>query len=100
METVRERKMVRIIVGVVRLIFYYLDLHQESWRLRPVEGLFSFNRERGLIFYQIEELAGLLNLSVCEWHLFSGSQLDIFFKLHTPLMINSGFIEIIIRGAM
>lgn len=36
----------------------------------------------------MEELAGLSTFSVCERGepLFSGPQLDIFFKLHTPLV--------------
>lgn len=36
-DMIREKKIVRIMVGVIRFIFYYLDLHQEPWRLRPVE---------------------------------------------------------------
>lgn len=36
-EIIKEKKIVRMMVGVVRLIFYHLDLHQEFWRLRPVE---------------------------------------------------------------
>lgn len=36
-DRVKEIKIARVIVGVVRSIFYYLDLHQEFWRLRPKE---------------------------------------------------------------
>lgn len=38
MEMVREKKTVKIMVGEVKFIFYHLDLHQEFWRLRPVEN--------------------------------------------------------------
>lgn len=36
-ERVRESKIVRVIVGATRSIFYHLGLHQEIWRLRPKE---------------------------------------------------------------
>lgn len=36
-DTIREKKIVRMMVGTARLIFYHLDLHQEPWCLRPVE---------------------------------------------------------------
>lgn len=46
----RERNTVRTIVGVIRLIFYHLDLHQGFWCLRPVEYYYPLVEGAGYYF--------------------------------------------------
>lgn len=46
MEIARDKKIVRMMVGEVKFMFYHLDLHQEFWRLRPVENFSPLIEER------------------------------------------------------
>lgn len=54
MEMVREKKMARMMVGVVRLMFYHLDLHQEFWCLRPAECCFPLIEEGAGVFTRLK----------------------------------------------
>lgn len=64
MEISRERKIVSVIVGIIRLIFYHLDLHQGFWCLRPVEYYYPLVEGAGN-YLRVKELAGLVAPSWC-----------------------------------
>lgn len=46
MMSVSDRKIARVVVGMMVFIFYYLELRQVFWCLRPTEELLSFSREK------------------------------------------------------
>lgn len=45
-EKVRYIKIVVVSVGIMMSMFYYLDLHQEYWCLRPVEDYYPLVEEK------------------------------------------------------
>uniref|UniRef100_A0A2D4K3E7 Uncharacterized protein n=1 Tax=Micrurus paraensis TaxID=1970185 RepID=A0A2D4K3E7_9SAUR len=47
MVRVMDRITVMVIVGIIRLMFYHLDLHQGFWCLRPVEYYYPLVERAG-----------------------------------------------------